>query len=134
MREARSLGAVAARGREAPPGARRPALPDGVEVGGVEASAGNGDVLACGMHVAAIVALILDMEERDELTSLGDIAAMFGVERADVEAALSHYHENLRRLRPMAHARRRVLPSSASLRPGRAVGAGALGGQDAAAR
>jgi hypothetical protein len=35
--------------------------------------------LACGVHVADIVALALDLEEREQLISLGDIAAMFGI-------------------------------------------------------
>lgn len=78
----------------------------------MDASTSNGDVLACGVHAVDIVALILDMEERDQLASLGDIAAMFGIERSDVEAALTHYHHNLRRVRPTVQARRRVVPRS----------------------
>jgi hypothetical protein len=67
--------------------------------------------LACGVHVADVVALILDFEEHDELASLDDVAALLGIERADVEAALRRYEQDLARLRPLAHARRRALPA-----------------------
>jgi hypothetical protein len=113
VREAQLLRAIAALGRDGSPGGARPVLPDDLQAGSVDASTSNGDVLACGVHVADVVALILDFEERDELASLDDIAAMFGIELADVQAARSHYNQNLRRLRPVAHARRRVLPGSA---------------------
>jgi hypothetical protein len=62
------------------------------------------------VRVPDIVAFILDFEERDQLIGVRDIADAFGIDEQEVAVALSSYGGDLERLRPLAHARRRVAP------------------------